>query len=91
MRALVASNGVQANNTSVNPSMSADGRLWHVRIVCNKSLAAQGGRTPKDLIYDRQTGEDRRAPTDSAKGMVVSPLFLRPTLELYHPALVRRA
>jgi len=70
-RVSVASGGMQANNMSVNPSISADGRfVTFETFATNLSPNKADGRT-LTFVHDRKTGETRRAPVDSASDVSV--------------------
>jgi len=71
-RVSVASGGAQANNMSVNSSISADGRYVTFESFAT-NLSSEKTNGPKQtFVHDRQTGQTIRVPSDGMKGPVTS-------------------
>lgn len=71
-RVSVVSGGAQANNMSVNPSISADGRYVTFESFATNLLPDQADGSKQTFVHDRQTGQTIRVPGDGMKGPVTS-------------------
>lgn len=70
-RVSVASGGLQANNTSVNPTLSADGRYVTFESFATNLTPEQSDGQKQTFVHDRETGRTMRAPNQSAAGAAV--------------------
>ena len=70
-RVSVASGGLQANNTSVNPTLSADGRYVTFESFATNLTSEQSDGQKQTFVHDRETGRTMRAPSQSAAGAAV--------------------
>jgi Tol biopolymer transport system component len=71
-RVSVVSGGAQANNMSVNPSISADGRYVMFESFATNLLPDKADGPKQTFVHDRQTGQTIRVPSDGMKGPVTS-------------------
>ena len=80
-RVSVVSGGKQANNMSVNPSISADGRFVRFESFATNLLPGIVDGAKQTFVHDRQTGQTIRVPSDGMKGPVTSLSALMPGRE----------
>lgn len=71
-RVSVASGGAQANNMSVNPFISADGRYVTFESFATNLLPDKADGPKQTFVHDRQTGQTIRVPSDGMKRPVTS-------------------
>lgn len=69
-RVSVASDGMQANNASVNPTLSADGRYVTFESFATNLSPDKGDGPKQTFVHDRETWQTARAPNESTKGTV---------------------
>ena len=67
-RVSVATDGRQANNTSVNPSVSDDGRYVTFDSFATNLTPDRPDGQKQTFVHDRETGYTRRAQADGAAG-----------------------
>lgn len=71
-RVSVASGGAQANNMSINSSISADGRYVTFESFATNLLPDKADGPKQTFVHDRQTGQTIRVPSDGMKGSATS-------------------
>ena len=72
-RVSVATGGLQANNASVNPTVSADGRYVLFESFATNLMPEKTDEPKHAFVHDRLTGQTLRAPNNSTKGTAASP------------------
>jgi archaellum component FlaF (FlaF/FlaG flagellin family) len=72
-RVSVATGGSQANNTSVNPTVSGDGRFVTFESFATNLTPEQTDGQKQTFIHDRETGKTVRAPNHSAADSAAGP------------------
>ena len=63
-RVSIASSGAQANNTSVNPTLSTDGRYVTFESFATNLSPDKADGPKQTFVHDRQAGQARRASND---------------------------
>jgi Tol biopolymer transport system component len=72
-RVSVATDGTQANNTSVNPTLSVDGRYVAFDSFATNLTDEKPDGPKQTFVYDRETGRTTRASADRSTALAGGP------------------